>query len=156
MTKQLERLILDLVASDRIGIPIKSMSGKIDRMKPKLVKAISLPKDVFSGERVHAKFANEEGTKARGMKKGIEAFSKAYPQHGKILHGLIAEQRINREPTLYFGVNDGCRLTADDYMNVMTNLGLTETKAQTLYPILMEVSRNISRKRDEERSILIG
>jgi hypothetical protein len=53
-------------------------------------------------------------------------------------------------------MNPNCRLTADDYMNVMSDLGFTEATARTLYPELMDVSRKMSRQRDEERSILVG
>lgn len=49
----------------------------------------------------------------------------------------------------------GCRLTADDYLGVMTNLGFTEAQARNLYEPLIEASRQISKKRSEERSILI-
>jgi hypothetical protein len=40
----------------------------------------------------------------------------------------------------------------------MTNLGFTETTAKRLYPELMNISRNLAKKRDEgeERSILIN
>jgi len=36
------------------------------------------------------------------------------------------------------------------------NLGFSEGMAKKLYPELMEVSRNLSRKRDEERRIMVG
>jgi hypothetical protein len=53
-------------------------------------------------------------------------------------------------------MNDGCRLTADDYLGVMANLGFTEAQARNLYEPLIVTSRSISKKRDEERSILIA
>jgi hypothetical protein len=56
-------------------------------------------------------------------------------------------------------VNAGKKLTAEDYLGVMENLGFSETSARNLYPELIEVSRNLSRRKarkDEERSILIG
>ena len=58
---------------------------------------------------------------------------------------------------MYFGMNDGCRLTAEDYVGVLTNLGFTETTAKKLYPELIEVSRKMARARNEtERSVLVG
>ena len=53
-------------------------------------------------------------------------------------------------------MNENCRLSEGDYMGVMESLGFTQTMARNLYPELMQVSRNLSKKRDEERSILIG
>jgi hypothetical protein len=152
----LERQIIELVAIDRIGIPIKSMAGKIDRQKPKLAVNIALPDDNYSGERVYARIRDEEGMKARGLSRAIGVFCEKHPQYGKELKGLIAEQRTVREPTLYFGMQPGCRLTTQDYMEVMTNLGFSEARADGMYSELMDASRKISRARDEERSILIG
>jgi hypothetical protein len=152
-----ERRVLELIATDRIGMPIKSMAGKLDRAKPKLAKAIDLCEiGRYAGTRVYAEVRNDDTMKARGMADGIAAFADAYPRYGKILHGLIEEQRAVREVNMYFGVNDGCKLTSDDYMGVLTNMGFTEATAQRLYPELMDISRNLARKRKEERSVLIG
>jgi hypothetical protein len=156
MTENIERQILELIATDRIDIPISSMSGKLKRQKPKLAQAISLPSGRFEGERVYARIEADETMKARGMREAIEVFAEQYPRHGAILNGLIEEQRLEKEVNLYFGVNPGCKLTQDDYLGVMANLGFTEATARALYPELMDVSRNLSRKRGEERSVLIG
>ena len=152
-----ERQIIDLIAADRIGIPLSSLDGKIKRMKPKLAENVYV-KDAFKGERVYARLETDDVTaKARTMKEGIATFSEQYPRYGKILEGMIAEERQARETNLYFGVNEGCRLTADDYLNVMQNLGFTEAGARSTYPVLMDVSRRISKARDgEERSIMLG
>lgn len=158
MTENLERQIISLIATDRIDIPISSMSGKLKRLKPKMAKQIDLQEygNRFEGERVYARVGEFETEKARGMKEGIEEFSTMYPRYGAVLNGLIEEKRIEREVNMYFGVNLGCRLTSEDYLVVMKNLGFSESGARDLYPELMEVSRNLSRKRNEERSILIG
>jgi len=156
INETLERQVIELVAIDRIGIPIKSMAGKIDRQKPKVAADISLPGNNYSGERVYARVRDEEGMKARGMSGAIAVFCGRHPQYGKELKGLIAEQRTVREPTLYFGMQPGCRLTTQDYMDVMTNLGFSELKAESMYSELMDASRKISRARNEERSTLIG
>ncbi len=158
MTENLERQIISLIAADRIDIPISSMSGKLKRLKPKMAKQIDLQEygNRFEGERVYARVGELETEKARGMKEGIETFSMMYPRYGAVLNGLIEEKRIEREVNMYFGVNPGCRLTSEDYLGVMKNLGFSESGARDLYPELMEVSRNLSRKRNEERSILIG
>ena len=36
MTEQIERQIIELIATDRIDIPVSSMSGKLKRKKPSL------------------------------------------------------------------------------------------------------------------------
>lgn len=154
--EQLERQVIALIAMDRIGIPIKSMAGKIDRQKPKLAAGINLPNQSYSGERVYARIADEEGSKARGMSEAISIFCEKHPNYGAELRGLVAEQRVTREPTMYFGMQDGCRLTSEDYMQVMTGLGFSEAKAEVMYQELMDASRKISKARGEERSILVG
>jgi hypothetical protein len=156
MTNQLESKLIGLIAADRIDIPISSMSGKLKRLKPKLAAGIALPGKSYFGERVYGRVEEEDKMKARTASEAIEEFAEKYPSHGRVLRGMIAERRLEREAHLYFGVNEGCRLTADDYMGVMTNLGFTPATAASLYPELMDISRKLSRKRDEERSILIG
>ena len=154
---ELETKLIKLIATDRIEIPISSMSGKLKRQKPKIANSIEFGKNTgYHGERCYARIENDDEQKARGMRDGIDEFSKRYPKYGTILNGLIEETRTQRETHLYFGMNDGCRLSEGDYMGVMKDLGFTETMSRNLYPELMQVSRNLSRKRDEERSILIG
>ena len=157
MTENLERQLIGLIAADRLDIPISSMSGKLKRMKPKLAKAISLPENNYSGKRVYGSIVEEDVTsKARTVREAIDQFTEAYPKYGTILNGLIEETRVAKENNLYFGMQEGCRLTADDYLGVMANLGFGEAQARNLYEPLMDTSRIISRKRvDTERSILI-
>lgn len=155
MEKNIERQIIELIATDRVDIPISSMSGKLKRQKPKLAGAIDLPDGKYLGERVYARIKTGTELKARGTAEGIALFEGQYPRHGKILRGMIEAKRVEREVNMYIGVNPRCRLTADDYMGVMHNLGFSEGTSRALYPELMEISRNLSRKRQEERSILI-
>ena len=123
--EELERRVIALVAADRMDIPVSSMSGKLKRMKPKLAHTIILPdgRKSYEGERVHARVKDENLQKAKGMKEGVETFCERYPQYGKILQGMIEEKREVRESHLYFGMNEGRRLTAEDYMTVMADLG---------------------------------
>ena len=154
----LEKQIIELIATDIIDIPISSMSGKLKRRKPKLAKEIDLGRNRnnYLGERVYARIEENTTLKARGMKEGIEKFSQNFPRYGDILKWYIEEQRELREINLYFGVNEGKRLTDEDYMGVMKNLGFSELTSRGLYPELLEIRRKLSRVRDEERSILIG
>lgn len=155
--ENIERKIIELIATDRIDIPISSMSGKLKRAKPKLGKAVyEQIEDDFAGERVYARVESGDQLKARTMSQAIALFAQNYPRHGQILHGYIEELRDEKEVHLYFGTNPGCKLTADDYLGVMSSIGFSEGLARDLYPELMEASRRISKKRDEERSVMVG
>ncbi|GBE19668.1 hypothetical protein BMS3Abin17_00393 [archaeon BMS3Abin17] len=157
MTQNIERQIIELIATDRIYIPISSMNGKLYRTRPKLGKALGLSEgDSFEGERVCTRVEEGEQLKARTMKEAIDKFCEEYTRHGKILRGYIEEKRDEREVNLTFGMNEGCRLTEVDYMSVMKNLGYTDALAQKTLPGILDYSRRLSKKRDEERSVLIG
>ena len=98
MSETTERQIIELIATDRIDIPISSMSGKLKRQKPKLAEAIDLGgRSRYNGERVYARVESEDREKARGMREGVEEFSRKFPQYGKILDGIIEEKRVERE-----------------------------------------------------------
>jgi hypothetical protein len=156
--EEIEKQLIELIAIDRIDIPISSMSGKLKRRKDKRVQAIELDAygGEFEGERVYARTEVENERKARGMKEGIDLFCEMHPRYGRILTGMIEEQRALKQTHMYFGTKDGRRLTADDYLGVMADLGFTDATARSLYPQLADISRRLTRKRDEERSILIG
>jgi len=152
-----EEHLIKLIATDRIEIPISSASGRLKRQKKPLAQAAAEEFKVrFQGERTYARIVEKDEMKARTMKEGVEEFEKRHPKYGEMLRGIIAEERAKKEKHLYFGMYEGCRITADDYREVMTNLGFTPAMAEQLYPALMDVSRKISKKRDEERSIMIG
>lgn len=155
-TQQTERQVINLIAADRLAMPINSLGGKLDRMKPKLAQAVEMPGTNFHGERVYARVEAVNKEKARTLREGIDAFKEAHPQYGAILEGMIAQTRERKEVHLYFGVNEGSRLSAQDYMEVMSNLGFNERNAIELYPVLMDNSRKLARARDEERSVIIG
>lgn len=157
MTHQTEEKLLQLIAADRLHIPISSLEGKFKRRKTKIAQSVDLPTGQYQGIRVYAFEKDEEGKKARGMAAGIKEFCNRHPNYGDELKGLIAEERTTREPTLYFGMNEGCRLTNEDYMAVMADIGFTEAQAQRFYEPLIDASRKLSRARQEgQRSILVG
>jgi len=154
-----ESQIIKLIATDRIHIPVSSFSGKLKRRQPKIARDLGLiAGESFEGNRVYAKVETDDHVmKARGMKAGIDKFSENHPRWAEVLKGYIAEERANSETHVYYGMHKGKRLTQADYVGVMMDLGLSQTCAIALYQPLMEVSRNLSRARDEgERSILIG
>jgi len=154
-TTQTERQLINLIAADRLYVPVSSLDGKLKRMRPKLAQAVEMPTTCYDGERVHVRVVEDETMKARGMKEGIEMFQRQYPAQGRILQGMIQETRADKEKNLYFGMNPDCRLNAEDYVQVMQDLGFNERQAIEFYPVLMDVSRRLSRTRVEERSILI-
>ena len=151
----LERQIIELVATDRFHIVSSSLDGKLKRRKPKLAEALSLPNGRYAGERVHARVEFEDKLKARTITQAVADYCEKYPAEGKILTQMIEDERSVKETHLYFGVNPGRRLTADDYLGVMTGLGFTEKQAADLYEPLINSSRAIAKKRDEERSVMI-
>ena len=111
----------------------------------------------FVGSRTYAFVESENKSLARGMKEAVQEFSEEHPKYGEILKGKIEEKRNMREEHLYFGVNEGSRLSGEDYMTVMRNLGISEHKAHLLYPVITEVSRDLQAKRkDSERSVIVG
>lgn len=159
--EQLERQVMELIATDRTYIPVSSMDGKLKRQREKLAQAVNLGKEgMYNGDRVYARIETDDAMmKARKMADAIAQFAEEYPRHGQILKGLIEEERAGRETHLYFGVNPGSRLTADDYLGVMANLGFSETTSRNLYPEIIDASRTISKRKaraDEERSVLVG
>lgn len=157
MTNETERQLINLIAADRIYVPISSLDGKLKRMRPRLAKAVDMPDTFFEGERVYARVQDNSVQQSKGMRAAINEFSAKFPEYGIILEGMIAEKRETKETALCFGVNPGCKLTAQDYMEVMTNLGFNERNAIRVYPELMDASRKLSKARDYgERSILIG
>ncbi len=154
----MEEKVLELIASDRIDIPLSSMEQKLRRTKNKLAKSLAEELGVsrYEGQRVFAFVETEDKEKARGIKEAVAEFAEEFPKYGAILYGKIAEKRVLAEEHFYFGVNPGSKLSSEDYMGVMRSLGLSDTTARNLYPDLMDISRKLERKRDEERSILVG
>ncbi len=153
----MERKILELVATDRIEIPLSSMDQKLRRTRLSLGGEITdMVGSSYVGERVFARVVDEDKERARGMKEAVAEFEQEFPKYGVILRGKIAEKRVLREKHLYFGVNEGKRLSSDDYMGVMASIGLTPATANALYPDLMEVSRKLAKARQEERSVIVG
>lgn len=153
----LERQVIGLIAADRLDIPISSLSGKLKRMKPKLAGRIELAKGSYNGTRVYARVEAKDILKARTISEAVDDFCTEHPQYGAVLQQMIEDKRSVSETHLYFGIQQGCRLTAEDYLGVMADLGFTEAQASSLYGPLMDTSRNIARKRAEgERRILIG
>lgn len=155
---QLEDMLVQIVAVDRVYKPIASIDGKLKRKREKLVKGFPMESgENYKGERVYARVEEDETMKARGMAEAVTEFSEKFPQYGKILQGMIAEQRVVREKNLVFRMQEGKIIPAKDYIGVLLDLGFTQTTAENLYPELIDISRKLARKREEvERVIMIG
>ena len=157
MKKAIERELIKLIAMDRFDRIVSSLSGKLKRRKSKLAKSIDLKGKEYQGSRVWAREDKESNLRTRGMKEGIAKFCKKDKRRGRILMGYIEEQREVREDYFSFGMQEGCRMTFDDYMEVMMDMGFTFARAKRLYYPLIGSSRELSRKKQEkERSILIN
>jgi len=156
--EQVEKQLIQIVATDRIYRPISSIDGKLKRKREKLANSVDLSEfdNDFQGERVYARIEDNEVQKARGMRDAVEMFKENHPREGKILEGYIQETRKVRERHLVFDTYAGKRISAEDYMKVMTDMGFTEPTARNFYPELMDVSRKIARSREDgERSLML-
>jgi hypothetical protein len=109
------------------------------------------------GNSVTAYVEKESKQKARGMEDGIEEFTKQYPHYGKILQGIIEEKREKKEVYLNYGLNDSYKLNDNEYVSVMRDLGIAETEASVMFPMLMQISGRLKKKQKPGlRDILIG
>ena len=151
-----ETKILELIASDRLHIPLSSLDQKLKRVKNSDAKSIAetLGSARFIGERSYAFVESEDKEKARGLKEAVAEFSEEFPKYGQILAGKVAEKRVKAEKHLYFGMAEGSRLTQDDYVGVMQSLGISEASARSLYPDLMDISRKLSKAEMKEEASL--
>jgi hypothetical protein len=163
MTQELEREVIGLIATDRLYTPSSSFDGKLERKRPKIAKAIATLESFqetdqdFQGERAYARVETEDKSKARGMKQGIAKFAQEFPRYGQILNGMIEEHRVKSETHLCFGMQDGKRLTKEDYLEVLTDMGLGPVTAEKYCDVALDISRNMTKKRGyAERSVLIG
>jgi len=159
MTGELERQIINLVATDRLYRPSSSFDGKLERRRPKLAQSIASYDGFdgeFQGDRAYARLVTEDRNKARDVSAGIRDFTEANPEQGAILQDYINKSRKSRERHLYFGMNDGCRVAHEDYMAVLTNMGLSEQRAEQYLAVAMDISRNLQKNSgDEERSVIV-
>ena len=56
MEENIERQLIEIIATDRIDKPISSMSGRLKRAKPKLARSVELDSgDSFEGDRTYAR-----------------------------------------------------------------------------------------------------
>jgi len=153
----MENQIVKLIAEDRLQVPMSSLEQKVRKSKMSDAKSIAeMIGEKFDGNRVYAFVEEEDKDRARGMKEAVAEFEQEFPKYGAILKGKINEKRKLSEKYLYFGLYDGCKLTSEDYLGVLQNIGLTERAARELYPELLNLSRKLVKGKGEERSIIVG
>jgi len=121
----MENQIVKLIAEDRLQVPMSSLEQKVRKSKMSDAKSIAeMIGEKFDGNRVYAFVEEEDKDRARGMKEAVAEFEQEFPKYGAILKGKINEKRKLSEKYLYFGLYDGCKLTSEDYLGVLQNIGL--------------------------------
>ncbi len=154
---QLEIITRNLVAYDILKSPLSSLYQKAGRRQKKSAQeAAELVGNGEIADRVYASIEEAEQEKSRTLRQGINAFKEAHPRYGKLLEGMIAEKRIEKNQVLVYGLEDGFKLGSADYIRVMKDIGLSERAAHAMYSHLLEVSEQIG-KADETgyREILL-
>lgn len=153
-----ETYLVLLCGLDRLHKPISSFSSKMKKTQPLFARNFPLePGKFYEGERAYARVEVANKRKARSLREGIEAFLEKHPEMKDELEKCINEGRKTREKHLYYGLKEGKRISKEDYLHVLTELGLSRARAEALYEPLIQISDDLRTKRHEkESSILIG
>lgn len=155
-----EEQVRHLIAYDNLDITLNSLHKKADRRHKDI--AVELKGAVADGEDFGCAIAEikyKDKKLARGMKEAIKAFCAKYPKQGVELLGMIKQKRKSRETHLFYGLEEGRRISSQDYVGAMTDCGLSEGRARELYPTILEISRDLLESREDEsglRRILIA
>lgn len=155
---ELENRIRRLVAGDITYRVLKSLGDKGDRRLKKRAKEIVVLLDEEEpNDRFYARIERIEEEKAKTIREGVNAFKKKYKSHGKILEGFIAKTRIERNKNLVYGLNEGYKLSEEDYVQIIMDLGFERREAAAMYPHILAISERL-KKADEhkERTILLS
>lgn len=155
----LEKRVRRLIAGDITYRVLKSLGEKgIRRLKKGAKEIVNL---LGEGEEPNNRFyvgiEKSEEEKSKTLREGINAFKKKYSSYGKILEGLIAQKRIERNKNLVYGLNEGYHLSEEDYVQIMIDLGFEKREASAMYPHILAISERL-KKADEqlERTILLS
>lgn len=156
---EIEKCVRNLIAVDVLYKPFSSLGDKGKRRAEKSAKEISqlLKEGEEKGERIFAKTERRDEERARSLREGIDAFKKQYPKYGEILEELIAEKRTKHNRYLVYGLNEGFKLSEEDYMRVMMDLGFERREAASVYPHIISISERLGKASEQaERTILIA
>lgn len=158
-----EAEVRKLVAFDQMDIPLSALHNRVDRKHKAL--AVSLQEPVDENEDFGCAMAEvvyEDKKKAKAIREAVDDFCEQYPVQGRDLRKMIAVKRTARETYFCYGMPEGRRISSQDYMAALKDVGLTEGHAQALYPRLLEVSRTLQRVRGKRttssglRKVLVG
>lgn len=156
---ELENKVRRLIAGDITYRVLKSLGDKGDRRLHK--KAVEIVYLLNKGEEPNDRFfvgiEKTEKEKAKTMRQGINAFKKKYSSYGKILEGLIAQKRIERNKNLVYGLNEEYHLSEEDYVQIIMDLGFEKREASAMYPHILAISERLGKADEQrERTILIS
>ena len=155
---ELENRVRRLIAGDITYRVLKSLGDKGDRrLKKRAAEIVFLLDQEEPSGRFYAGIEKIDEEKAKTMKEGINAFKKKYPRYGKILEGLIAQTRLSKNKNLVYGLSEGYKLSEEDYVQIMMDLGFERREASAMYPHILAISERLG-KADEhrQRTILLS
>lgn len=158
-----EEQVRMLIAYDQLDIPLNSLHGKANRRSDKIAGSIAeLVENNANFGNAIASVRYQDQQKARALREAVDIFCARNPAAGRELQTVIEDKRVEREVYLSYGLQTGSRLSANDYMTAMQSIGIGPARAEKLYPILLETSRDLQRARGREqttcdpREILVG
>jgi hypothetical protein len=158
-----EKNIRKLVAYDNLDLPLCAVHNRMDRKHKKLAASLQDPIDAgddFGEAIVNIRYDNKQ--KSRAISEAVDEFVNKYPTEGRELQKMIAVKRTMRETYLEYGMPEGKRISSQEYIEAMTDVGLTEAQAKSFYPQALELSRTLQRLRGKKttssglREVLIG
>jgi len=155
---ELEKRVRGLIAADITYRVLKSLGEKgVRRLDKRAAEIVDLLGRGELNNRFYVRIERGLEEKARTMKEGINAFKKKYPSYGKILEGLIAEKRIERNKNLVYGLNEGYHLSEEDYIQIIMDLGFERREASAMYPHILAISERLEKADEQrERTILLS
>lgn len=155
-----ERNVRHLMAFDNLNTPLSSLYQKAKKRHKDI--AVDLEGAVLDDEDFGCaviRIEKKDKKKARAMTDAIAEFSEKHPKYGRELQGMIAQKRVSRERHLFYGLEEGRRISSQDYIGAMIDCGLSENQSRELYPVLLDLSRGLQQKKlakDGLRRVLIG
>ncbi len=156
---EIEKYVRGLVSADITYRPLKSLGEKGVRRIDKKAEDLAglLRKGEEKGNRIEARIEERpEEEKARTLNEGIDEFCKKYPPYGKILKGLIEEKRIERRNYLIYNIKEGYKLSEEDYIKILEEIGFNKREAASIYPHILAISERLGKAGENlERNILL-
>lgn len=158
-----ESRVRRLIAYDMLDIPLNALHKRIDRQHKNLAVELGEMYDQgtdFGSAQVSVEYENHQ--RARAMREAIDEFCAENPVLGRSLQMKIETKRTMRETYLCYGLPDDSRISKQDYLGVMEDIGLSASQAENLYPRLLETSYSLQKVRGKSttheglRKVLIG